>query len=163
MRAPRRHPATKALADIRGWKARWAIGQTTADTEAILAVESWLRRVAKEPAKRAAKAPSAAVVAALTATPRHRPGSIEPAPDAEAWTKLRTARKTAKARTGTFDPDQFTADAIACRDRPLTPPQPAQVPAKAAARASARKPAKATPGAGQWTGPAADGGGQGPD
>ena len=69
MRAPRRHPATAALEDLRGWKRRWATGQTTAETEAILAVESWLRRIAKEPLKRTAKAAPARTAKPATRTP----------------------------------------------------------------------------------------------
>jgi hypothetical protein len=60
--APRRHPATKALADIRGWKVRWPT--TVPEEEHIIAVEGWLRRIAKGPTRRAPAAATPTVAAA---------------------------------------------------------------------------------------------------
>ncbi len=70
-RAARRHPAEKALADIRGWKARWATVQTVAETEHIIATEAWLRRVI---------AVTVAEKAAAKAAPAAKPGAKAAAP-----------------------------------------------------------------------------------
>ena len=58
-RAPRRHPATGALADLRTWKRRWPT--SVPEETAILAVEAWLVRTAKNVPARASVKPAATV------------------------------------------------------------------------------------------------------
>ena len=77
MRAPRRHPATAAAADLAGWQRRW--GASAADEAHILGVQSWLRKIAKErPArdpKPAAKGAKPAAKAPKSVATAKKPGA----------------------------------------------------------------------------------------
>ena len=125
-RAPRRHPAAKALADLRTWKTRWPA--TVPEEEHIIAVEAWLLRTAKVPPVRRSRTPTAIIAKAPTLPKRK---AAKPA-----------AAKPAKVAT-------------------KAPPS-AKMTRIDARRPSARKPGPIAA-RGQYTGPAADGGGLSPD
>jgi hypothetical protein len=95
-RAPRRHPAVAAAADLQGWVARWP----GAPLPAVQVVSAWLGRIAAAPAlvrpARIARAPEAATERPDKAETAHR---ARKAPKPAPVTEVEIAAERAGDRT----------------------------------------------------------------